>query len=116
MGFGSGGVGVNEGRRQLRDGVGQGVFGFVGDAVGIGQGGGGVDVSSASASSPMSDLHAADLSNAGFGGQAGLGGVDESGVHPSVRRRNTSRTAVRRTASMATVISRPMMGSATARI
>jgi hypothetical protein len=38
------GVGVNEGRRQLRDGVGQGVFGFVGDPVGLGEADRGIDV------------------------------------------------------------------------
>jgi hypothetical protein len=35
---------VHKGGRQFRDGVGQGVFGFVGDAVRIGEAGGGVDV------------------------------------------------------------------------
>ena len=35
---------MNEGRRQLRDGVGQGVFGFVGDPVGLGEADRGINV------------------------------------------------------------------------
>ena len=84
MGIGRGGVGVDEGGRQFRDGVGEGVFGFVGDAVGIGKAGGGVDVEFGVGVQPVADpahLHAADLGDAGFGGQRGFGGVDEGGVH-----------------------------------
>jgi len=65
--------------------VGEGVLSFVGDAVGIGKVGGGVDVEFGVGVHPVADpshLHAADLGDPGFGGQCGFGRIDKSGVHP----------------------------------
>jgi DDE domain len=84
VGFDSGGVGVNEGRRQLRDGVGQGVFGVVGDPVGLGEADRGIDVEFGVGVDAVADpthLDAAHGGDAGFGGQGGFGGVDEVGVY-----------------------------------
>jgi hypothetical protein len=78
-------VGVYEGGRQFRDGVGERVFGFVGNAVGICQGGRGVDVEFGVGVQPVSDpahFHAADFGNGGFGGQCSFGGFDKFGVYP----------------------------------
>jgi hypothetical protein len=64
--------------------MGQSVLGFVRDAVGIGEAGGGVDVEfgvGVQAVSDPSHLHAADFGDAGFGGQCGFGGVHKGGVH-----------------------------------
>ena len=77
------GVGVDECGGQFGHGVGEGVFGVVRDAVGIGEAGGGVDVEFGVGVQPVSDpahLHAAHPGDAGFGGQRGFGGVDEFGV------------------------------------
>ena len=79
------GVGVDERGRQLWDGVGQGVLGVVGDAMRIGQAGGGVDVEFGVGVQPVADpphLHAANLGDAGFSGQSRFGSIDENGVHP----------------------------------
>ncbi len=78
-------VGVYECGRQLRHGMGQGVLGFVGDAVSVGKAGGGVDVEFGVCVQPVADpthLHAADLGDAGFGGQCSFGGFDKFGVYP----------------------------------
>ena len=75
----------------------------------------GVDVEFGVGVQPVPDpahLDAAHAFHAGLGGQRRFGGVDESGSTPSMSRRNTSRTAVRRTARIATVMSSPTMGSA----
>jgi hypothetical protein len=65
--------------------VGEGVFGLMRDPVGIGKGGGGVDVEFGVGVQPVSDsahFHAADFGNAGFGGQCSFGGFDKFGVYP----------------------------------
>src|SRR6476619_4600164 len=78
------GIGMNKCRREFGNCVGEGVLGVVGDAVGVGEAGGGVDVEFGVGVQPVADpahLHAADLGDAGFGGQCSFGGVDEGGVH-----------------------------------
>src|ERR1700733_7072637 len=84
VGFGGGGVGVNEGRRQLRDGVSQGVLSVVGDPGGLGDADRGIDVEFGVGVDAVADpthLDAAHGGDAGFGGQGGFGGVDEVGVY-----------------------------------
>ena len=76
---------MNKCRREFGNCVGEGVLGFVGDAVGVGKAGGGVDVEFSVGVQPVSDpahLHAADLGDAGFGGQCSFGGFDKFGVYP----------------------------------
>lgn len=74
-----------EGGRQFGHCMGEGVFGLMRDAVGVGKAGGGVDVEFGVGVQPVADpthLHAADLGDAGFGGQCSFGGFDKFGVYP----------------------------------
>ena len=78
-------ISVYEGRRQFWHCMGEGVLGVMGDAVGVGKAGGGVDVEFGVSVQPVADpthLHAADLGDARFGGQCSFGRVDEGRVNP----------------------------------
>src|SRR5258705_3954596 len=78
-----GGVGVDEGAGEFGHRVGEGVFGLVRNAVGLGEAGGGVDVEFGVGVDSVSDPAHFDAANrfySRFFGQGGFGGVDEFGV------------------------------------
>ena len=87
----------------------------MGHPVSVGKAGVGFDVEFGVGVQAMSDpphAHAAHADHARFTAKARFGGVDQCGSTPSSRRRNTSRTAVRSTATIATVMISPTIGSA----
>ena len=110
-----GGVGVYDGGGEPRDDTHELRLALVRDGVGVGEARRGVDLEVGIGVDLVADPPHPDPAHPAYPvdpDEGGLGLFDEFGSMPSMRRRNTSREAVRRTRRIATVMTSPMTGSA----